>query len=52
MRRRVSLGRLADCKSYQSCSLFLVLKGKDPARVSFLPYDSKKETQFVYWKAA
>ena len=26
--------------------------GGDQALVSFLPYNPKKETQFVYWKVA
>ena len=45
-------GEVAPGSSYESCTLFLVPKGKEPSRVSFLPYDPKKETQFVYWKAA
>jgi len=45
-------GEVAPGSSYESCTLFLVPKGKEPSRVSFLPYNPKKETQFVYWKVA
>jgi hypothetical protein len=49
---RIYEGDLAPGQKYESCSLFLVPKGKDPARVSFLPYNPKKETSFVYWNTA
>jgi hypothetical protein len=45
-------GEVAPGSSYESCTLFLVPKGKEPSRVSFLPYTPGKETQFVYWKAS
>lgn len=45
-------GEVAPGSSYESCTLFLVPKGKDPSRVSFLPYTPGMETEFVYWKAA
>jgi hypothetical protein len=45
-------GEVAPGSSYESCTLFLVPKGKEPSRVSFLPYTPGKETDFVYWKAA
>jgi hypothetical protein len=48
--KTVSDGELLPGKSYETCSLFLVPKGKEPARVSFLPNDPGNETQFVYWK--
>ncbi len=46
----VSDGELAPGRSYKSCSLFLVPRGSEPSRVSFLPNDPGKETAFVYWK--
>ena len=46
----INEGELAPGASYESCTLFFVPKGKQPSRVSFLPYNPKKETQFVYWK--
>lgn len=46
---RVSDGELAPGGSYESCSLFLVPDGSEPNKVSFLPNDPGKETQFVYW---
>lgn len=45
-------GEVAPGSSYESCTLFLVPEGKEPSRVSFLPYNPTKETEFVYWKAA
>ena len=45
-------GEVAPGSSYDSCTLFLVPKGKEPSRVSFLPYVPRKETEFVYWKVA
>jgi hypothetical protein len=48
----ISDGMLQPGESYSSCTLFLVPDGHDPAKVSFLPYDPKHETQFVYWKTA
>jgi hypothetical protein len=49
---KISEGQLMPGKSYQDCTLFLVPKGSNPAKISFLPYDPKHETQFVYWKAS
>jgi len=46
----INEGELAPGSSYESCTLFFVPQGKQPSRVSFLPYNPKKETQFVYWK--
>ena len=34
---------------YESCTLFLVPEGKEPERISFLPYDPENPTEFVYW---
>jgi hypothetical protein len=48
---KVSDGLLAPGKSYPDCTLFLVPKGSKPGKISFLPYDPKHETQFVYWNA-
>ena len=45
-------GMLEPGQSFQTCTLFLVPEGKEPSKVSFLPYDPKHETEFVYWKAA
>lgn len=36
-------------ESQESCTLFLVAEGKEPERVSFLPYNPSEETEFVYW---
>ena len=36
-------------ESQESCTLFLVGEGKEPKRVSFLPYNPSEETEFVYW---
>ena len=48
----INEGQLTPGANYESCTLFLVPKGKTPSRVSFLPYNPAKETQFVYWKAS
>lgn len=45
-------GDLAPGKSHTRCSIFLVLEGVTPKRVSFLPYDPDTSTDFVYWDAA
>jgi hypothetical protein len=42
-------GTLAPGDQFQTCTLFLVGAGRTPTKVSFLPYDPAKETQFVYW---
>lgn len=42
---------LAPGESQESCTLFLVPEGREPARVSFLPYNPEEETEFVYWNA-
>jgi hypothetical protein len=47
--KRVSEGELAPGQTYESCTLFLVPEGKEPGKVSFLPYDPEQETEFVYW---
>ena len=47
--RNAKDGELAPGESYESCILFLVPEGKKPKRVSFLPYDPEKPTEFVYW---
>lgn len=44
-------GTLAPGDQFQTCTLFLVATGQTPTKVSFLPYDPTKETQFVYWSA-
>ena len=46
---KIDTGNLAPGKSYKSCTLFLVPKGRNPSKVSFLPYDPKHATEFVYW---
>jgi hypothetical protein len=46
---KIDEGKLAPGESYESCTLFLVPKGKTPSKVSFLPYSPGKETEFVYW---
>lgn len=48
----VAEGELKPGESYKACSLFLVPPGKKPSRVSFLPYDPKQATDFVYWKVS
>ena len=48
----VAEGTLKPGQTYESCTLFLFPEGKDPARVSFLPYDPKTATDFVYWDVA
>jgi hypothetical protein len=48
----VAEGTLKPGETYKSCTLFLFPEGKEPARVSFLPYDPKAETDFVYWDVA
>jgi hypothetical protein len=42
-------GSLAPGEKFDTCTLFLVDPGRTPTKVSFLPYDPGKETQFVYW---
>jgi hypothetical protein len=42
-------GEVEPGESYESCKLFLVPEGKEPSRVSFLPYNPEEETEFVYW---
>jgi hypothetical protein len=41
--------KVAPNQSYKSCSLFLVPEGHDPKKVSFLPTEPGKPTEFVYW---
>jgi hypothetical protein len=48
----VSDGKVAPGKGYESCTLFLVQKGSEPKKVSFLPHTPGKDTDFVYWDAA
>jgi hypothetical protein len=45
-------GEIAPGASFERCQLFLVPEGKEPTRVSFLPYDPEDPTDFVYWSAA
>jgi hypothetical protein len=42
-------GDIAPGESYVSCLLFLVAEGREPTRVSFLPFDPETPTEFVYW---
>jgi len=42
-------GELAPGESFETCTLFLVPKGREPSKVSFLPNDPGAETDFVYW---
>lgn len=44
-------GSLAPGQKVDTCTLFLVGQGKTPTKISFLPYDPTKETDFVYWAA-
>ena len=44
-------GSLKPGEKFDTCTLFLVDQGRTPTKVSFLPYDPGKETQFVYWSA-
>lgn len=46
----VNEGQLAPGKSYEGCTLFLVAPGREPSKVSFLPHDPGKATDFVYWE--
>ena len=50
--RKNTEGELAPGKSFQTCTLFLVPKGREPSKVSFLPNDPGNETEFVYWDVA
>jgi hypothetical protein len=43
--------KLAMGDSVETCKLFLVPSGRTPAKISFLPYDPKNPTDFVYWDA-
>ena len=47
--KRATEGQVAPGRSYESCTLFLVPEGKEPKRISFLPYNPEEETEFVYW---
>jgi hypothetical protein len=42
---------LATGETFEKCSLFLVPEGRTPKKISFLPYDPSKPTDFVYWDA-
>jgi hypothetical protein len=46
---KISEGELVPGQSYESCTLFLVPEGREPGKVSFLPYNPTSETEFVYW---
>lgn len=46
---RAEAGAFAPGETYESCTLFLVPEGKEPAKVSFLPYNPEEETEFIYW---
>ncbi len=47
--RKNTEGELAPGESFETCTLFLVPKGREPSKVSFLPNDPGAETDFVYW---
>jgi hypothetical protein len=42
-------GELAPGESFDTCTLFLVDPARTVARVSFLPYEQGKDTDFIYW---
>ena len=42
-------GKLAPGQSYEDCRLFLVPGGREPERVTFLPYNPEEPTDFVRW---
>lgn len=42
-------GKLAPGQSYEDCRLFLVPEGREPERVTFLPYNPDEPTDFVRW---
>ena len=44
-------GKLASGDTLEYCLMYLIPAGRNPDRLSFLPHDPKKETDFVYWKA-
>jgi hypothetical protein len=44
-------GTLKATATIDICKLFLVPEGSTPEKVSFLPYDPAKETEFVVWSA-
>jgi hypothetical protein len=50
--RKNTKGALAPGESFETCTLFLVPKGREPSEVSFLPNDPGAETEFVYWDVA
>jgi hypothetical protein len=49
---QASQGDIAPGATFERCQLFLLPEGKEPRRVSFLPYDPENPTDFVYWDAA
>ena len=44
-------GELAPGESFESCVLHFAPEGREPTRVSFLPYVPGEESEWVYWKA-
>jgi hypothetical protein len=49
---QVKSGTLKTGSTLEACDLFLVPEGRTPDKLSFLPYDPKSETEFVYWDAS
>jgi hypothetical protein len=43
-------GELAPGESFESCVLHFAPEGREPTRVSFLPYVPGEETDWVYWQ--
>jgi hypothetical protein len=50
--RKNTEGELAPGESFETCMLFLVPQGREPSKVSFLPYLYGEDTDFVYWDVA
>jgi hypothetical protein len=48
---QVKSGKLKAGDTLKTCDLFLVPEGRTPDKISFLPYNPKSETDFVYWEA-
>ena len=44
-------GKLKTGETLETCKLFLVPEGRTPEKISFLPHDPGKETDFVTWDA-
>ena len=45
-------GTLKQGQTLESCKLFLVPAGRTPEKISFLPNNPSKPTDFVYWEAS